>query len=133
MLGRRDDYSFINRKLIMKEPKHPVLKPHTEPKRPIRPKARNELQTFQNQVTNRKTGDLSKVATMIASFYNQRKKISLQSDCYPRKVEAIRLIKRKDSININQSDCWLTTCIAIRLKRPTLSLILGNFIRITVI
>ncbi len=53
---------------------------------------------------NRITGHPSKVATMIAPFYNQRKKVSLQSDCYPRTEEAIRLIKRKESCNINQSD-----------------------------
>ncbi len=48
--------------------------------------------------------------------------MSLQSDCYPKTEEAIRLMKRKESNHINQSDCWFITWLAIRLKRPTLSL-----------
>ncbi len=36
-------------------------------------------------------GYLSKIATSIVPFYNQRKNRLHQSDCYPRKEEAIRL------------------------------------------
>ncbi len=60
-------------------------------------------------------GYLSKITNIIVLVYNQRKNVSLQSDCYPRQEEAIRLIRRKEFGDLNHRQIMAT-----RLKLPGL-------------